>query len=77
MTLNGYMIAIGPCWACGNIFLFDPDTVDSIFIDGQTNLPPDLCTCGDRAACDKRAVRQPVCPNCMARRVAARAKLNT
>jgi hypothetical protein len=28
--VNGYEIALGPCWACHRLFTFDPDTVPSI-----------------------------------------------
>lgn len=56
---DGYMFAFGPCWACKQLFGFDPDAVPSIPIDPVTGRPPDLG--GD----PERAVRQPICPACI------------
>jgi hypothetical protein len=70
--MEGQMLALGPCWGCGILFEFDPDWVPSIPVDPRTNLSPDLCTCGEPEACNERAVKQPICPDCMARREQAR-----
>jgi hypothetical protein len=53
-------VASGPCFACKNPFAFDTATVPSIPIDPTTGLPPDMG--GDPV----KAVRQPVCPSCVA-----------
>ncbi|MGH3540779.1 MAG: hypothetical protein ACRDTO_00140 [Mycobacterium sp.] len=67
--MTGAVVAIAPCFACGNPFAFNPDTVPSCPVDPLTGLPPDLG--GDQY----RAVRQPICPHCRReanpRRVAA------
>ncbi len=57
---EGTVIAIGPCYACGELFGFDPDTVPAIPIDPDNGLPPDRG--GDRA----RAVNRPICDMCLA-----------
>ena len=31
----GYMLAMGFCYACKNLFSFNPDSVPSILIDGE------------------------------------------
>jgi hypothetical protein len=33
--MNGYMLAIGPCWGCGAMFAFNPDRVPSIVVEGE------------------------------------------
>ena len=55
----GHLAAIGPCFGCKRRFAFDPDTVNSIPIDPDNGLPPDMG--GDPA----KAVKQPVCPDCI------------
>jgi hypothetical protein len=67
----GEIFAFGPCWACGDYFSFDPVTVDSVPIDPETNLPPDLG--GDA----ERAYKRPVCPACMELVWASRAARGT
>jgi len=33
--MTGYLIATGPCFACGNLFSFNPDRVPSIVFEGE------------------------------------------
>jgi hypothetical protein len=58
----GHLIALGPCWSCGERFTFDPDTVVSILVDPDTNLPPDLGHTDPQ-----RAIARPLCPSCVER----------
>lgn len=44
------MLALGPCYGCGTLFEFDPETVDSIPVDPATNLPP-TCAAAARVPC--------------------------
>jgi len=55
-------LAIAPCYACGNSFAFDPDTVPAIPIDLNTNLPSDLV-----GADPANAVNRPLCDPCLAK----------
>lgn len=52
------LVGFGPCWMCKVPFAFDIALVASVWIDPQTNLPPDLG--GDVL----RARRMPLCPGC-------------
>jgi hypothetical protein len=61
--MTGVCRALGPCFACKQLFGFDPDTVPSVLIDPQTGKPPDVDPApGGR----ERARREPLCPNCVA-----------
>lgn len=62
--MTGVFWAAGPCWSCGEVFSFDPDTVDSVPIDPKTSLPPDI---KPRAGGYERAVKRPICEECMGR----------
>lgn len=74
--------ALGPCYVHGGIFEFDPDRVLSVMVDPVTNRPPDVDAEGNtielsmedfRAAVD-RAVKKPVCPDCVEKLNATRAR---
>jgi hypothetical protein len=54
------MAVFGPCFGCKKPFFFDPDLVQSIYIDPVTGLAPDMGGDADRAQ------REPVCPRCCA-----------
>lgn len=62
------MFAYGPCYSCGINFDFDPESVPSISIDPETNLPPDVNANGERITPDpealQRAITKPICPDC-------------
>lgn len=60
--------AIGPCWVCRSLFVFDPETVSSVLVDPVTDQPPDLG--GD----PDRAVARPLCPPCVTEANLERAK---
>jgi hypothetical protein len=67
---EGWVIAQAHCYGCGQMFSFDPDRVASVWVDPVTRRPPDVDEHGhrqpvDRAALD-RAVRAPICPECIA-----------
>lgn len=68
---DGVMVAIGPCWLCGNIFEYDPETVHSILIDPQTQRAVDVGADGQQfqpgAEALARSVRQPFCPACVSK----------
>jgi len=50
--------ALGPCWACGNLFAFNPELVPSIVVD-EVRQP--LCLdCVGRANALRREQGQPV-----------------
>jgi hypothetical protein len=55
------LVAVAPCWCCRTVFGFDPDTVISIPIDPDRQLPPDLG--GD----PDKAILMPLCSGCVAR----------
>ncbi len=40
--LSERIVALGVCYACGTGFTFDAETVCSVYVDPQTNLPPDV-----------------------------------
>lgn len=67
--MDGTLVARGACWACKAVFSFDPDTVPSVPIDPQTGLPPDV-----GGTPPERAIRQPLCENCVAQLVTWRAE---
>jgi hypothetical protein len=77
--MSGGYIAFGRCWSCGASLTFNPDLVPSVFVDPVTGRPPDLdvhsrmIEPSDDALA--RAVRAPLCPDCVeianARRTAA------
>lgn len=58
--MTGMELAIGPCFACGVTFSFDPDTVPAIPVDPVTLMPPDIG--GTDPA---RAVNRPLCDVCL------------
>jgi hypothetical protein len=61
------LVAMGPCFVHGAVFLFDPDRVTSVLVDPVTGAPPDVDPdpatpdMDDRVA---RSVRRPICPLC-------------
>ncbi|MBO0729903.1 MAG: hypothetical protein J2P57_11640 [Acidimicrobiaceae bacterium] len=57
----GYL-AIGPCWSCRRPFEFNPELVPSVPIDPETGQPPDV---DPRPGGYERAVRQPLCRECV------------
>jgi hypothetical protein len=65
--MSGEIIAAAPYYICGARFYFNPDTVPRVPIDPANGLTPDLG--GDPA----RAVRRPICPDCIPAINAARA----
>jgi hypothetical protein len=36
------LVAMGPCFVHGAVFLFDPDRVTSVLVDPVTGAPPDV-----------------------------------
>lgn len=54
------MTGLAPCLLCKQAFMFDPETVNSLPIDPETGLPPDI---GDTDP--QKAVKMPVCPACV------------
>lgn len=67
----GYTIVLGPCYACQQIFEFNPYTVISVPVDPQTSLPPDVAPGGGRITPDPaavaRSVNQQLCNGCATR----------
>jgi hypothetical protein len=68
MSDGGYIVA-SPCLLCGRAFTYNPDLVPSVFVDPSTNRPPDVGADGERRVptADEvaRAVRKPLCPECV------------
>jgi len=62
--VTGNFIGFGPCFLCGRNFVFDPDLVPSVPIDPETDMPPDV---EPKAGGAERAVKQPLCAQCVAR----------
>jgi hypothetical protein len=69
--MSGVFRAFGPCYACGNNFDYNPDTVPSVFVDPQTRKPPDV---DPEPGGFERAYREPICPRCVAKVNPLRAK---
>jgi len=64
--MSGYVYLHGPCFTCGRVFSYNPNHVPSIFIDPQTNLPPDVSPAPDGKGM-QRARREPLCEACVTR----------
>jgi len=60
----GGWVAVGPCFTCRQLFTFAPDLVPSVPIDPVTGCPPDI---NPEPGGYERAVRQPICSDCVAR----------
>ena len=75
--MAGQALATGTCYMHDGLFTFDPDTVPSVLIDPQTDRPPDIDEHGRPVEPDPaaimRSVRQPICPDCVAKVNPARA----
>lgn len=56
----GYQLAMAPCYACGQLFGFNPHTVVSVPIDPVTGLPPDVAADGTNITPDPEAVSRAV-----------------
>lgn len=69
--MSGGYVVFGTCWTCGKSFTFNPELVPSIFIDPMTSLPPDVDEHSKPQEPDaeaiERAVRQPLCAECVER----------
>jgi hypothetical protein len=72
MLDHGGMVAFGACFACGRLFLFNPELVPSVPVDPQTGAPPDV---DPKPGGYQRAVRQPICGACVLRINARRREL--
>lgn len=57
--MSRFLAIFVPCWCCKENFLCDPDTVVSVWIDADSQLPPDLG--GD----PDRAIRMAICDDCV------------
>ena len=56
--MTGQTAALGPCWSCGRLFLFDPDLVPSLVVESR-RVP--LCrACVDRANVARRRNGHPL-----------------
>ncbi|GII88996.1 hypothetical protein Ssi03_69860 [Sphaerisporangium siamense] len=62
---------IGACYACKRGFAYDPQTVTLFPVDPETGLPPGMTVLGSTREPSPealaRAVRKPVCPDCVRR----------
>ncbi|MFC4118469.1 hypothetical protein [Nonomuraea zeae] len=65
----------GRCYACKSTFSFDPQKVETMLVDPETNRPPGITALGtlrpalpDAVA---RSIDEPICPECIekARRI--------
>lgn len=68
------MAAVSPCWACGRIFMFDPERVPSISICRGCNRPPDVHD--DDCSRTYEILKQPLCRDCMGKVNEQRALIN-
>lgn len=61
------MLAVGPCYACGRTFGFDPELVCSVIVCLACNQPADLHTpdCVNRNAPPETLTRKPLCLDCV------------
>ena len=66
---EGQYIGFGRCWSCRRQFTFDPELVPSVPIDPVTGLPPDvdeqIRQVEPVQLAIERAVKQPLCRNCV------------
>lgn len=72
--MTGAMVAVGPCWACGRNFLFDPELVCSISICAGCDRPPDMHE--DSCTRNHESVSRPLCLDCVAKANEQRALIN-
>lgn len=56
------LIALGPCWACERLFVFNPELVPVVLIDRASNTPPDLLPAGTPVG---EVVRAQLCRPCV------------
>jgi hypothetical protein len=67
--VSGGYFASGRCLLCERVFTFDPMRVPSVFVDPVSKRPPDVNEDGThRTPSDEelaRAVRLPLCPDCV------------
>jgi hypothetical protein len=67
--VSGGYIASGRCLLCERVFPFNPTLVPSVFVDPVSKRPPDVGEGGERRtpSADElaRAVRLPLCPDCV------------
>lgn len=67
--MSGGFIAAGRCFACGEVFSFNPTWVPSVPIDPRTNRPLDVDAEGNLQPVDPiaelRAVKRPICEDCI------------
>ena len=52
--MTGHAIALGPCWACGTVFAFNPERVPSISIDGR-----------GQPCLEGQGTKRPLCRDCV------------
>jgi len=69
--MTGIVFALAPCYCCKRLTDFCPDCVNSVLVDPETNLPPDLGPDlqprePDPAAVD-RSIKLPICDTCTIR----------
>jgi hypothetical protein len=63
--MTSALMAIGPCWSCGQQFQFNPDKVPSIPVCVECSRPTAL----HEYNCSRNAevVKRPLCAECMRR----------
>jgi len=66
--MTGHAIIMGTCFGCKQLFTFNGDHVPSIWIDPETQLPPDMGGNPDRCQ------RQPLCRDCVTQGNAVRVR---
>jgi hypothetical protein len=62
--MTGAAFVYGPCFVCGQHFTFNPNWVPSVPIDPRTRMPPDV---DPQPGGYERAIKQPLCENCIER----------
>lgn len=62
MSEAGHLTGIDECWVHHGLFMFDPDTVTTVWIDPQTGKPIDI---DPAPGGEQRAVQRPICTPCM------------
>lgn len=70
---EGVMTALGPCWSCKKVFLFDPVNVTSVSVCHECEHPSDMHT----VDCTRRpdaVYQEPLCLDCARLVNEARAK---
>lgn len=61
---EGVMTALGPCWSCKKVFLFDPEKVTSVSVCHECAHPSDMHTDDCTRSRPGAVYQEPLCLDC-------------